>query len=142
MSDVEEFTALPKLRHLKTIEEYEWDLLSVMMVDSQIPEDGTEDCRFFIKKLATFAKWEGQEYHRYILVQVSYDKITAYEQQKITLMELLTSNYDVGFLIDYQGNEIKRVYLRQISTLPKDYLPEVGAYHCVELRPENQHCED
>lgn len=116
-SIVGDFATLPPLAHLRDIEAFDGPILS---------ERRAPDGSLYIEKWCDTDHRGGW---RTLVVPVERTTVVEYVMQRITLLALLQSNADVGYLVDYQGSDRIRVRRVRVSRLPSNYLPTPTAKH-------------
>ena len=133
---------LQELNHLKALpfEDYE---------DFKFEKDIEEACKYaFLTHLKYgdedfVEKWTTRDEftHRYILVKVSEKAIQDYWSGSITMLELLKSYSEKGFIVDhvFDPNSETSTHIqypfKTFDEVPDAYLPKEGIYHDPELRP-------
>lgn len=112
-----EVVSLPPLAHVRDIEAFEGPLLS----ERQGPNGS-----IYVEKWCDRDPLHGW---RTLLVRVDRSKIVDYVLFRISLLDLLRSNSDIGYVVDYKGSERVRVLRVRVSSLPDSYLPRPSAMH-------------
>lgn len=112
-----EVATLPPLDHVRDIEAFEGPLLS---------ERRAPNGSLYVEKWCDRDPGHGW---RTLLVPVERSKIVDYVLLRISLLDLLRSNSDIGYVVDYKGSERVRVLRVRVSRLPDSYLPRPSAMH-------------
>lgn len=93
-------------------------------------------------------KWSTRDEfsHRYILVKVSEQAIQDYWDGNLTMLDLLKSDNEKGFIVDHvfdpdsETSTHVKYSFESFDEVPDKYLPKEGVYHDPELRPGS--CEE
>lgn len=112
-------------QHIKTLEEFEGDLLSHIQVD------GKNFIKLWVDVIDKNAPWT----NIWLVNETSPEAIAKYLAQEIDLCTLMTTTATFH-LITQKGCDVTKVDICSRANLPKIYLPKVGTLHSQDLSPE------